>query len=222
MTVTHHVAYAGRALTIEHARADDHIARKHATGTLYEAAMIDHLRSLPEVRGRHALDVGAHVGSHALGLLAGGEVSGVTCLEPWPESYALLCRNLRGVDPLGGGWCAMQVAVGNGELVELVPPPPGNAGMTSVRVVDCGIIARRLDDLVHEGLNVGLVKVDVEGHEVAVIRGALRTLRTWRPALAVEGDAAILRAELEPLGYVLETSWNATPTHVFRHVEVVR
>lgn len=45
---------------------------------------------------------------------------------------------------------------------------------------------RRLDDL---GLDpVGLIKIDVEGHELAVLRGGLETLRRDRPAILVEAE----------------------------------
>lgn len=43
---------------------------------------------------------------------------------------------------------------------------------------------RRLDDLIAEP--VGFMKIDVEGHELAVLAGAAETIATWRPALLVE------------------------------------
>jgi FkbM family methyltransferase len=42
----------------------------------------------------------------------------------------------------------------------------------------------KLDDIVHRP--VGLIKVDVEGHEMAVLRGATRILKTDRPNLLLE------------------------------------
>ena len=220
MTVRLTVLYAGRSLLFEHETVDDHIARHHTAGYVYEAAMLTHLRRLPEVRGRWALDIGAHVGNHAAALLAGGEAAGVIACEP-TDRYNALVSALRHVEPLGSRWLAMRVAVGDGEHVELVPPPAGNSGMARVAVRAEGRKTQRIDTIAR-GLDVGLIKVDVEGHELYVLRGARKTLERCRPALVVEGDAAILSAELESLGYVLETSWNATPTHVFRHVEVVR
>jgi Methyltransferase FkbM domain len=45
---------------------------------------------------------------------------------------------------------------------------------------------KRLDDL---GLdNVGLIKIDVEGHELAVLRGAAHTLRRHQPTLVIEAE----------------------------------
>jgi hypothetical protein len=44
-----------------------------------------------------------------------------------------------------------------------------------------------LDDL--ELTDVGLLKVDVEGHELAVLRGAVETITRCRPSLVVEVEA---------------------------------
>jgi hypothetical protein len=52
----------------------------------------------------------------------------------------------------------------------------------------------RLDDL--DVADVGLVKIDVEGHELAVLRGAEGLVRRWRPTLVVEIED--LRAPAAP------------------------
>lgn len=214
MTVRYPVRYAGRTLLFEHELSDDHIARHHASGYVYERELLDYLRTLPEARGRWALDVGAHVGNHAAALLAGGEVAGVIACEPTARHDAL-CAALRHVDPLGGRWLALRAAVGDGETVRLVDAPPGNSGMARVEVADDGIATRRVDDIAR-GVDVGLVKIDVEGHERYVLLGALATLRRCQPALAVEGRRDMLDALLEALGYAHDSTWCATPTHVYR------
>lgn len=64
----------------------------------------------------------------------------------------------------------------------------------------------RLDD-VYAG-NAGCIKIDVEGHELAVLRGAQQTIARYRPNLLVEaeenlapGALAAIDAMLRPLGY---------------------
>lgn len=64
----------------------------------------------------------------------------------------------------------------------------------------------RLDDA-YAG-NAGCIKIDVEGHELAVLRGAMTTLARTRPNLIVEteeniapGGLAQIVALLAPLGY---------------------
>lgn len=64
----------------------------------------------------------------------------------------------------------------------------------------------RLDD-VYAG-NVGCIKIDVEGHELAVLRGAQATIARYRPNLVIEieenlapGSLGAVQEMLQPLGY---------------------
>uniref|UniRef100_UPI001916C781 FkbM family methyltransferase n=1 Tax=Mycobacterium paraintracellulare TaxID=1138383 RepID=UPI001916C781 len=51
-----------------------------------------------------------------------------------------------------------------------------------IRRIDVPV--KRLDDLHLD--DIGLIKIDVEGHELAVLRGATQTLTRNRPAIVVE------------------------------------
>jgi hypothetical protein len=65
---------------------------------------------------------------------------------------------------------------------------------------------RRLDDF--PPFDIGFMKIDVEGHELAVLQGAETQLRRSKPNLLVEASnehrpdaVASVRGFLEPLGY---------------------
>jgi FkbM family methyltransferase len=74
------------------------------------------------------------------------------------------------------------------------------------------VAARPLDAL---GLGpVGLIKIDVEGHELAVIEGARRTLARDRPALVVE-------IEERHSGVPLAASFAAIAAHGYRAFAVL-
>jgi FkbM family methyltransferase len=138
------------------------------------------LRSLP--RGSLVLDVGANVGGYTRAALAGGHV--VHSFEPSPVAFAELER-------AGRSACLHPYGLGDiDEEVELFSPEPGS-GMASVYLrrhprhewtPQGKVRVRRLDDVaLEEGIEkVDLLKLDVEGHELAVLRGATQLLAGGR------------------------------------------
>jgi FkbM family methyltransferase len=64
---------------------------------------------------------------------------------------------------------------------------PAMRGITEQRVV-CEPLDRILAGLDLAGRRISFIKIDVEGHELAVLRGAGETLRTHHPALLVETE----------------------------------
>ncbi len=79
-------------------------------------------------------------------------------------------------------------------------------GSTSTLIESHRVPKRRLDDYGIE--NVGLIKIDVEGHEEAVLRGGLQTITRDRPNLLIEieerhhpGSIARVAALLGSVGY---------------------
>lgn len=142
---------------------------------------------LPElVAGdRRAIDVGANLGdyTYALARLA----PRVEAFEPLPRCAAVIeAARLPGVR-------VHRVALSDreGRRTLHVPVREGHADTGRASFLDPGgttehtrVPVRTLDSYGFD--DVGLIKIDVEGHESAVLAGAAETLRTCMPVLIVE------------------------------------
>jgi FkbM family methyltransferase len=134
------------------------------------------------------IDVGAHVGRYSVLLAMQG--SRVLAVEPNGGNFAQLSENIR-LNGLSERIAA--VTVGCSETAErrdlfCVPANEGGASFVkrsaAATVESCEL--RPLDALCEGCASVDVIKVDVEGFELNVLKGAVRTLEKHRPLLIVE------------------------------------
>lgn len=163
-------------------------------------------------KDRLALDVGGNIGVYAyhLSRLAARVIS----FEPNP-GYVERLERLKLAN-----YSVERVALSSeaGEADLRIPTVGGGRedqgmGSLDVQAVPDAALSRtirtplrRLDDYGFK--DVGFIKIDVEGHEEQVLRGALQTLHDNRPALLVEieerhnpGGLERIVALVEPIGY---------------------
>jgi FkbM family methyltransferase len=142
--------------------------------------------------GALILDIGANIGWTALHFATCAPDTRVWCFEPIPGTRAHLERNLALNGIANVTVCPFGLADKAGELTFYCYKEGfGNAslanvsGRDSVEEVVCSV--RRLDEVVLEhGLTPSFLKVDVEGAELFVLRGALQTLRRHTPVVFAE------------------------------------
>jgi FkbM family methyltransferase len=206
----------------------DHIQRGVAReGGPYERGMLQDMagRLRP---GDIAIDVGANVGNHTI-YLAYVCSARVWAFEP-SESLAKAIRTsaeLNDVDELvevrqialgserGQGYLILDDASNLGEgHVEATSGDPGSSAVRMERLDDVGVPP-----------GVALVKIDVEGMELKVLRGASELIDRDRPVLYVEARG---RTEFEQVNewlgehdYVYWRTYNHTATNVYVPVERV-
>lgn len=126
---------------------------------------------------RTAIDIGAHVGLWARGLTK--VFDKVIAFEPCNEFADILVKNAPNVHTLHR--CALGATEGSVSL----NITPDNTGSTHVARGESGSI--QMLPLDHFKLNdIDFIKIDVEGYELDVVKGAFETLSRNDPVLIVE------------------------------------
>jgi FkbM family methyltransferase len=168
--------------------------------------------------GMTVFDVGANKGQMML-LFAKlvGPRGRVVAFEPAPAEFRALQRNvaLNGLDQVTTVQAAVSDAAGEmtfmydaanptqGKLRDVEPTysVPG--------AVPVPVPTRPLDDFLAQGLRPNLIKIDVEGGGLAVLRGAAQILETIGPRILIElhgpEEQLAVRDELLSRRYVAET-----------------
>jgi len=154
--------------------------------------------------GDVVLDVGANIGTHAVWFAqAVGPEGAVMAFEPQRIFFQTLCANVA-LNSLKNVVCH-QFAIGAepGEAAVPVANPSArqNFGATSIKPGQPGepVSLVTLDELSITRCN--LIKIDVEGMELDVLKGAANLIRATQPVLYVENDRKDSR-EPELLRYI--------------------
>lgn len=135
-------------------------------------------------KGAVCLDIGANIGNHAR--FFARFFPRVYAFEPHPRIFGLLSANA-----YGQGIVAQNYGLSDRAGRFAVEENRENLGASRISEgAGSGpeYEVRRLDDVVGDLVqgDIGFVKIDVEGHEAQVIRGAAETLRRHRPIVTFE------------------------------------
>jgi len=145
--------------------------------------------------GDTVLDVGANIGVHTLALARLVGPSGVAwAFEPQRIAFQTLCANmaLNSLDNVHCVHAAVSDTPGTLRLSDVNPDTPNNYGGVELTAVTGSHRSPAVPQLVLDDFlavdQLKLLKIDVEGMESAVLRGARRTLDRFKPVLYVEND----------------------------------
>ncbi len=151
----------------------------------------------PEIRmaarlarpGSRCIDVGANAGAYSYFMKRSGAL--VEAFEPIPELATTLERRFKSsitVHPIAASNT-------NGTTEIHIPVVTGNPlyGYAScentwpqAEQIHLSVTTRTIDSFEFE--NVSLMKIDVEGYELAVLEGAFETIKKSKPALIIEAE----------------------------------
>ena len=200
------------------------IALLHATGEFYETRTLQKLAPLLSP-GDQVVDVGANIGNHTV-YFAGELGCRVTSFECNPNLIPLLRKVVADAD-LGSlvdlSYLGKAVSDGPGALFfNFIRPDYSNVSKQSDGSLT-GVPAIALDDLHLPSCR--LLKVDVDGGEIGVLRGAEAFLAKHRPLLVIEVmnfNIAEALSLIDKAGYAMIRETAQATTHsdfVFSPVE---
>jgi FkbM family methyltransferase len=149
------------------------------------------------LRACSCIDVGSFAGSLLSEMLKRAPEGTQYALEPLPEMAARLRRRFRRSPSVHIIEAAAADFSGTATFYH-VTTHPGYSGLRprrydypheQVRPIQVRVV--RLDDVVPVDVPIKLIKIDVEGGELGVLRGCTRIIRRWLPYIVFEhGDAA--------------------------------
>jgi FkbM family methyltransferase len=164
-----------------------------------------------------AVDVGANKGSYLPWLSRAVPAGKVAAFEPQPrlaEYLKVMCAACSLENVVIN---AAAVSEANGEMPLFIPGPDDSPGASLEKTIDRREECRTIQVPVfsldryfeNDPARIGAIKIDVEGHELAVLRGAERILREYAPLLAFEcesrhlseGDVATVLNFIRQKGY---------------------
>ena len=141
--------------------------------------------------GWTVLDIGANIGAHALRFSrmvgAGGRVF---AFEPMEFAFAKLARNVSLND--AGNTRTFRIALSDRNLPGQRVAFRSSWATSGERRAESSVADfQTLDDwcAANAVTDVHLIKLDVDGHELQVVRGGLQTIERCRPVLLIEAGA---------------------------------
>jgi len=171
--------------------------------------LFDFLAPLQEIfAAGSCLDIGANIGNHSIYFAP--IFATVHSFEPHPATFRLLDFNVSGI----GNVVAHNFGLGDSKGTFTLRENPTNLGGSAIAdgsVGGAGDIEIRVERV--DGLDLDLralcfVKIDVEGFEASVLRGAIDTIRAHEPLIVLEqhesefvDDTTPSIATLQDLGY---------------------
>ena len=191
------------------------IDKSHA---FYELPLLQQIETL-QIKGTY-IDIGANIGNHSIFFSNYCPCSKVVCIEPQLEIYDIL--NINANNYIKKDCELLNTAITDKEgYAELGDIDYNNVGMAMVlSVQDKGnIIALTLNNIFDTYKDIGLIKMDIEGWELRVVKSAIDRINKERPVVVTEFHTQKEYLECKKLfreiGYNVSGPWCATPTYIW-------
>ena len=179
--------YLGRRTKAIIKDPDDHIQKKWMHGNYYEAqggGMMNYVFKHEPFRGKY-IDIGANIGNHTLFFKGVMEAKEVHSIEPYLKSYNHLVENVE-LNDFNDSVTCHYLALGDKQgdcSVKVYGHFDGMAQVTNGN----DVLMFKVDDLdFFDGYDV--VKIDVEGYNEELLKGAKETFIKGKGSIYIEAE----------------------------------
>jgi FkbM family methyltransferase len=108
----------------------------------------------------------------------------IYAFEPEPNNYELLCETIKN-NKLEEIIIPIKYAISNRKTTLLISSNDGASALSEI-YGDFKVNTITIDDFVDQNnIDVGIIKMDIEGHEYEAIQGAINTIKEHRPVLLI-------------------------------------
>lgn len=212
--------YNGKKVNFVKPDNPDYISDKiESTGTFYEIELLSWIEE-QKYRDGIFIDVGANIGNHTIffSKILNRET---WSFEPYGVAHRALERNVE-VNRLNNVKL-FEIGLSDSESFgEMFVQNDGNIGTAAIvnsSKSNDSVELKVGDSVLREANSISLIKIDVEGFELNVLRGIRNTIDKHSPTLLVECMSSVEFENtinyLSPLGYTPRAVFGATPMIVF-------
>lgn len=160
----------------------------------WEAVLRINYCALPD-DGAKIFDVGGNLGAHAVCFVEDVKASGLAIFEPLPDMFAILKDRFQCNTKVQLYNLALSDQVGNAKF-QWKRNAPAESGLQAKSIysdgdvsnlVELDVEVRTVDGLrLDIGFDPDFIKIDIEGAEIHMLRGAEQTVSSARPLISVE------------------------------------
>lgn len=212
-----HISIGGKQIFFEKATDKDYISNSiESVQDFYERTYLDELHTFLEP-GAIVVDVGANIGNHTLYFSIMSEAR-VISYEPVPETAQTLRHNAS-INSRADFIEIREKAVGSScSRASIESYTEENVGATKLSTNKNGpmeVVTLDSEDLPRP---LRLLKIDAEGMDIDVLRGAAQIITSDRPIIGCEAGSDTAKNDLlewcQDNSYTVYGMYNATPTYI--------
>lgn len=171
------------------------------TGWYYEPKTIDYIKNM-NLKDCNILDIGANIGNHSHAIEKFTTNCQIRSFEPYQKNFDILKRNTALSYP-------HFVTNKNDEKIYSIYPVWGENNLGYIKQNEIGESVESTFIDFYVFYNVGLIKIDIEGHELEALKGAFNTIQKSKPCIIAEHHTESEHLQvmdyLKQFGYYLAT-----------------